>query len=114
MAITLAEQHQLATDGDFINRVRQAAATVALEVLSENPASLDGGNDEYIRRESLARQVLTNAPQAAQRAAYILATASPTVDPEAIADNQYLAFLRNTWSALSGYNPLYVPDEVSP
>ena len=41
MAITLEQQHTLSTDGDFINRVRQAAATVALEVMSENPATLD-------------------------------------------------------------------------
>ena len=110
MAITLEQQHTLSTDGDFINRVRQAAATVALEVMSENPATLDGGNDEYTERAQLARNVISNAPAAAQRAAYILATASPTTDPEAISDVQYLGFLRDNWSALSGYNPLYVPE----
>ena len=110
MAITLEEQHQLATDGDFINRIRQAAATVALEVLSEDPATLGGGNDEYEPRANLARQVINNAPAAAQRAAYIVATASPTTDPAAITDEQYLAFMRSKWSVLAGYNPLYVPD----
>ena len=114
MAITLAEQHQQASDGDFANRIRQAAATVALEVMSEDPSLLSGGNDEYLKRESLARQVINNAPQAAQRAAYILATASPTTDPTAITDEQYLDFVRGNWSKLAGYNPLYVPDEVTP
>ena len=114
MTITLAEQHALSTDGDFINRVRQASATVSLEVLSEDPVTLGGGNDEYANRLSLAQRVLNNAPAAAQRAAYILATASPTTDPGAITDPQYLDFLRTNWSALSGYNPLYVPGEVLP
>lgn len=112
MAISLEQQNVLATDGDFIARIRQAAATVALEVLRENPALLGGGNAEYSPRASLARQVINNAPQAAQRAAYILATASPTVDPAAITDAQYLTFLRDNWSALAGYNSLYVPDVV--
>ena len=110
MAITLAEQHTLATDADFINRVRQAAATVALEVMSEDPALLTGGNTEYKLRESLARSVINNAPQAAQRAAYILATASGEINPVLINDSQYLTFLRNNWSALAGYNPNYVEE----
>ena len=53
MTITLAEQHTLSTTAEFINNIRQAAATVALEVLSEDPALLGGGNprDRVARAE---------------------------------------------------------------
>jgi hypothetical protein len=110
MAITLKEQHELSINGEFVVRIRQAAATVALEVLAEDPATLGGQNEEYARRLALAQSVLRDAPAAAQRAAYILATASPVTNPEAITDAQYLAFLHTNWSALSGYNPLYNPE----
>ena len=110
MAITLAEQHVLATDGDFINLVRQAMATVALSVMSENPAALDGGNTEYLLRQSLAQRVIRNAPEAARLAAYVFATKSPTTDPEAITDAAYVAVVGGEWSAIAGYNALYVPE----
>ena len=110
MAITLAEQHVLATNGEFINRIRQAGATVALEIMSEEPALLPGGNAEYEQRANLARRFLNDAPAAAQRAAYVLATASGESDPILISDTIYLNFVRTNWSALAGYNPLYVPD----
>ena len=112
MTLSLENQHILATNGDFINRIRQAASTIALEVMQEDPSQLTNGNEEYAYRLALARQVINNAPQAAQRAAYILATAAPGTDPAAITDNQYLAFLRNSWTSLAGYNPLYTPDET--
>ena len=114
MSITLAEQNQIATDGAFIVRIRQAGATVALEVMEENPTLLGGGNDEYLKRQALAMRFINDAPGASQKAAYILATAAPTTDPQAITDTQYLEFVRAKWSPLSGYNPLYVPDEVTP
>ena len=112
MTITLAEQHTLATDGEFINLIRQAMATVALSVMNENPAGLDGGNDEYLLRQSLAQRVIRNAPEAAKLAAYIFATKSPTTDPEAITDAAYISVVSGEWSAIAGYNPLYVPDAV--
>ena len=114
MTITLAEQNQLATDGEFIIRIRQAGATVALEVMEEDPLGLGGGNDEYLKRQSLASRFINDASGASQRASYIMATASPTTDPLAITDEQYLGFVRDKWSALAGYNPLYIPDEVTP
>ena len=114
MTITLAEQHQLSTDGDFINRIRQAMATVALSVMSEDPALLAGGNDEYLLRQSLAQRVIRNAPNAASLAAYIFATKSPTTYPGGISDPTYISVVDGEWSAIAGYNPLYVPDEVLP
>ncbi len=110
--ISLAEQHTLATDGDFINLVRQAMATVALQVMSEDPTALAGGNTEYLLRQALAQRVIRNAPEAATKAAYIFATKSPSVDPAAISDAAYLAVIAAEWSAIAGYNDLYVADVV--
>lgn len=110
MAISLENQHLLATDADFINRIRQAGATVALEIMNEDPSLLTGGNAEYEQRAALARRFINDAQGSAQKAAYILATASTETDPEFITDNQYLTFLRTNWSALAGYNPNYVPE----
>jgi hypothetical protein len=102
MAITLAEQNILAQNADFITCVRQASATVALEVLDEVQGVME--YDEMIARNNLARRVINDAPAAARRAAYVLATASPTTDPTAITDAQYLTFVRDNWSALAGHN----------
>lgn len=105
MAITLVEQHQLAGDGNFVNRARQAACTVALEVLNENPTDMVNG--EYDARLALARRVINDPQGMAQRFVYTLATASPTVDPAVITDPAYLTFMRNSWNALAGFNTLY-------
>ncbi|RLC98174.1 MAG: hypothetical protein DRI46_11815 [Chloroflexi bacterium] len=110
MVISLAEQHDLAIKGEFINLVRQAMATVALSVMNENPATLDGGNDEYLLRQSLAQRVIRNAPEVAKLAAFIFATKSPTTDPSGIQDNAYIAVVSAEWSAIAGYNSLYVPE----
>ena len=114
MAITLSEQHTLATDGEFINLIRQAMATVALSVMNENPSTLPGGNTEYLLRQSLAQRVIRDAPGAAIKGAYIFATKSPTTDPSSITDVGYLTVVGDEWSAIAGYNDLYVPDEVTP
>ena len=110
MAITLAQQHQLAANIDFQYRVRQAMADKAIAIMAEDPATLGGGNDELQYRLNLARRVLNNPMGVAQTAAYILATADAltTVDPSAISDAAYLNFVASNWSALAGYNPLYV------
>lgn len=106
MAITLAEQHVLATDGVFINRVRQAMATVAVEVLTESPAGMVSG--EYSARKSLAQQVVRNANDVARNAAFILVThpGLTVLDPDAPSDEQYLTVIRNRWNVLSGFNEL--------
>jgi hypothetical protein len=103
MAITLAEQHQLASDGDFLNRVRQAACTIAFEVLDEVQGTMT--DEEMLARNSLARTIINSAPQSAQRFAYTLATQSPTTNPNVITDAAYLTFLRDNWNKLAGYNP---------
>jgi len=114
MAISLKDQHDLATNGEFINLVRQAMATVALSVMNEDPAELAGGNTEYLLRQSLAQRVIRDAPGASKMAAYVFATKSPTIDPYEITDAQYLGVIGAEWSAISGYNDNYIPDEVTP
>lgn len=110
MAITLEQQHAMATDGDFINRIRQAMAAIAVEVLTEDPTGQVAG--EYQARLSLAQRVINNANDVAKRAAYILVTAEQlnTTDPETFADAAYLGFIRTRWNILAGFNPLYVQE----
>ena len=101
MAITLVEQHALAIDMNFVNRLRQTLLTVALEVLVEN------GDDYalYQPRERLAVRVLEDPLGQSKRLAYVLATASPSADQATIGDAAMLSFVRGKWTLLSGYNP---------
>lgn len=101
MAITLVEQHTLAIDMNFVNRLRQTLLTVALEVLVES------GDDYalYQPRERLAVRVLEDPLGQSKRLAYALATASPSADQASINDSAMLTFVRNKWTLLSGYNP---------
>lgn len=100
MAITFQEQHDLAIDQNFVNRVKQSALTVALEVLVET-----GEYDLYQARASLARQLMNDPLGQSKRLAYILATASPSADHATISDASLLAFVRSKWTLLSAYNP---------
>jgi len=110
MAITLLQQANLLANIDFIKIIQQSLATVALEVMTEDPADLDGGPAEYVQRQALARQVLNNAPEVARYKSYILVTQMNSTDPESVTDSNYLTFIRNNWTALAGYNALYVAE----
>jgi hypothetical protein len=112
MAITLEDQHVLANNGDFINRVRQAACTVAFEVMEEVQGGMSQA--EMQARHNLARQVINDAQASAQRAAFTLATQSPTVNPLVIPDANYIIFLQDNWTRLSGFNPNLPTGEVVP
>lgn len=101
MTISLAEQHDLAVDMNFVNRVRQAGCTIALEVMAETEVNYS----LYQKRESLARQFIASPEATAKRLAFTLATASPNVDQATINDGALLTFIRNNWNKLSGYNP---------
>jgi hypothetical protein len=111
MAITLAEQHALASDGDFINRVRQSMAAKAVDVLQEDPTGLVAG--EYNARKRLAQRIVNDANAVAKNAAFILATHNGvnTTDPEAIPDSAYTTVIGNLWNVLAGFNVLD-PDEI--
>jgi hypothetical protein len=98
---TLQEQHELAIDQNFVHRVRQAALTIALEVLVEANADYV----EYQSRNNLAIRMLNSPIDQSKRLAYALATVAPTADNSAIDDAPLLTFVRNNWTLLSGYNP---------
>lgn len=100
MAITFQDQHDLATNQNFVNRVRQSALTVALEVLVES-----GEYELYQARVSLAQQLMSDPINQSKRLAYILATASPSADHTTINDNTLLTFVRGKWTLLAAYNP---------
>lgn len=101
MAITFQQQHDLATDMNFVNRVRQAGLTVALEVLAES-----GGDYElYQARAGLATRLMNDPLNQSKRLAYILATASPSADQSTINDTALLTFVRGKWTLLAAYNP---------
>ena len=101
MAITLVEQHRLATDMNFVTRLRQALLKVAMEVLTE-------GGDNYLlyqAREQLARRVLEDSIGQSKRLAYALATEAPSAEQGDISDSGMLTFVRAKWTLLAGYNP---------
>jgi len=106
MAITFTEQHTLATDGEFINRARQAMLTVAFAVLQETPTTVVE-LAAYPSRQSLARRTLNNPQNVAATAAYALATQSNAADQSAINDTALQNFVANNWNVLAGYNPNY-------
>ena len=100
MAITLEQQHTLATDMNFVNRVRQSMLTIALKVLVETEADYA----LYQSRQSLALRVLNSPINESKRIAYALATVSPAATQEAILDAPLVGFLRSNWTLFSGYN----------
>ena len=103
MTILFTQQHDLAIDQNFVNRVRQAGLTLALDVLVETEANAE----LYAARESLALKFLNSPNETAKRLTFALVTASQltTTDHTTISDAQLSGFLSSRWNTLAGYNP---------
>ena len=101
MTITLQEQHELAIDMNFVNRLRQALLSVAYDVLDETEADYD----LYQARESLSKRLIQSPLDNAKRAAYTLATQSTSADHNDISDSALLSFVTANYNRLAGYNP---------
>lgn len=98
MALSLAEQHSLAADNAFVDRVEQAIIASAIAISAEAPTT--AGHE---RRAALAYQVLHNSRVHAYRfAAGLVTHASATTNPP---DNGILSFTASLWNAYAGINP---------
>lgn len=98
MALTLEQQHVLAVDPEFVNRVEQAVIATAIAVSAEAPATV--GHEQ---RAALAYRVLHDSREYARRFAHGLAThASATASPP---DSGILSFCAALWNAYAGVNP---------
>ena len=98
MALDLTEQHALAVDPAFVDRVEQAVITTAIAVSSEDPAT--PGNTE---RAALAYRVLHDSREYARKFGHGLVThAQANSTPP---DSGILNFTAALWNAYAGLNP---------
>lgn len=98
MALSLAEQHTLAADNAFVDRVEQAIIASAIAISQEQPATAS-----HERRAALAYQVLHNSRTYAYRfAAGLVTHGSATTSPP---DSGILSFTAALWNAYAGVNP---------
>ena len=111
MAIILSDQHTLAYDAEFINRIRQAMVTEALVIMTEDSDAAHNGTDEYVAKMALASSVIHDANDTARQAALLIATKSSHTDPSEIGDAGYTDFVKEIWLPMSSYNPHYVQAE---
>lgn len=117
MALTLKQQFDVANTATFKNLVAMAMSGIAADVMAENQSAMTGldynGVEEAQARTNLASRVISNAPQVADRARWILISAAAdnltwdtgTADEFAasIPDASYTAFIAANWSMLSGW-----------
>lgn len=103
--ITLAEQHILAFDAEFINRVRQAMVEEAIAIMTEDSADAHNGTPEYEAKMRLAITVINDANYSARQAALLVATKSVHTDASDIDDSGYRGFVQYIWLPMSSYNP---------
>lgn len=98
MSLTLSEQHTLAVDPAFVDRVEQAIIDVAIDVSAEDPQT--AGHEQ---RAALAYRVLHDSRDNARKFAHGLAThPSANNNPP---DSGILTFASALWDAYAGVNP---------
>lgn len=116
MALTLEQQHLLATEAAFRDRCAMAMAGYADNVMAENQSAMTGvdhnGVTEAAARTGLAVQVIRNAPAVADARKYWLAAQASalnwpgsafTLATVTITDTMYNSFISTNWSVLAGW-----------
>lgn len=116
MALTLDQQHQLAIEAAFRDRVAMAMAGYADDVMSENQAGMTGvdhnGVTEAAARTALAAGVIRNALGVADSRKYWLAAQASGLNwpgsalqlaTVTITDTLYNSFISTNWSVLAGW-----------
>ena len=97
MALNLEQQHAMAVDPAFVDRVEQAAIAAAIAVSSEDPAT--PGNTE---RAALAYRVLHDSREHARKFAKGLVTEDVG---NALNDNEVRDTIAAVWNGYAGFNP---------
>lgn len=116
MALTLEQQHLLATEAAFRDRIAMAFAGYADNVMAENQSGMTGvdhnGVTEAAARTALAAGVIRNAIGVADSRKWWLAAQASglnwpgsafTLATVTITDAQYNAFISANWSVLAGW-----------
>lgn len=93
-----SEQIELAEDGLFQSRVRQAAITAAVQIMAETPTA--GAEGTHQKRTALASRILSD-PTGMQRAwAYAVVT-NPAITAESV-DSDIQWTINSLWDAMAG------------
>ena len=96
--MTFAEQIELAEDGLFQSRVRQAAITAAIAVMAETPTAAAQAAHE--KRTALALRILSE-PTGMQRAWAYAVAANPSITAESV-DSDIEWTVNGLWDAMAG------------
>lgn len=116
MALTLEQQHLLATEAAFRDRIAMAMAGYADNIMAENQSGMTGVNSDGVTeaaaRTSLAVQVIRNAQQTADTRKWWLAAQAAGLNwpgsayelaTVTITDTLYNSFISTNWSVLAGW-----------
>ena len=107
--LLFTDQHILANDETWLNRVQQAVASAAFDILQQDNSGF--AFDEARARQQLAQQVIANPERHTARIAVLLATQVPdnlvstdgsAVTENNVSDTQLLSFINDNWSKLAG------------
>lgn len=107
--LTYLDQHILANDEDWQNRIQQASAATAFVLLDEDHAGQDF--QEAKARQILAQEVIRSPERHTSRFAILLSTQVPdtlittdgsTITENDVTDTQLGTFIEDNWSKLAG------------
>lgn len=97
MALNLIEQHALAVDPEFVNRVEQAVISTAVAVSAEAPATVG-----HEKRAALAYRALHDSREYARKFAHGVPTQG---GGNVLNDNEVKNTVAALWNAFAGVNP---------
>lgn len=97
MALNLEEQHALAVDPAFVDRVEQAVIATAIAVSAEAPATVG-----HEKRAGLALRVLLESREYARKFAHGVPTQG---GGNVLSDNEVKNTAAALWNAYAGVNP---------
>jgi hypothetical protein len=99
--MTYLEQAQLAENGEFQSRVRQAAITAAVAIMAMRPMNTPQKIEAHSKRAEYAKRLL-NDPTGFQRALTMSVLSSPTVTGLATSDSDIQVTVNAMWDAWAG------------
>jgi hypothetical protein len=99
--MTFVEQAQLAEDGEFQARVRQAAITAAVGVMAERPANTPQAIERHRLRAEFGRRLL-NEPTSQQRALTMSVVSNPGIVGATATDADVQFTVNSMWDSWAG------------
>jgi hypothetical protein len=99
--MTFIEQAELAENGEFQARVRQAAVSAAVAILADVPANTPQAIAAHAKRAAYANTVLRE-PTSQQRALAMSVVSNPGIVGAAATDNDIQFTVNSMWDAWAG------------